>query len=51
MSPGLLLRADPLERAVLMQALERAAHWRLELDKRLARLIVSEYAGAMRRAR
>ena len=42
MSPGELLRADRVELATVKQVLERAAHYRLELDRRLAKLIVSE---------
>jgi hypothetical protein len=43
-SPTELLRADPIEAAVLERVIERADHWRYELDKRLAKLIVVEYA-------
>jgi hypothetical protein len=46
-----MIAADPTERATLSRVLERAAYWRLELDKRLARLIVSELAEAMKRGR
>ena len=51
MNPAELIRADPVERAVLVRALERAGHYRFELDKRLARLIISELAQAMKRGR
>lgn len=44
MSPAGLLRADPLERAVMARVLERAAYYRHELDKSLARLIRNELA-------
>jgi hypothetical protein len=44
-----MLRADPIERAVLVLVAERADHWRLELDRRLARLVISEYAAATKR--
>lgn len=51
MSPIAILRADPIEAAVLQRVIERADHWRFELDKRLARLIVAEYAEWYRRSR
>ena len=51
MSPTELLRADPIEAAVLKRVIERADYWRFELDKRLARLIVGEYAEWQRRSR
>ena len=51
MSPGAFLRADAVERRVLVRALPRAAKYRLDLDRRLARLIVSEWASVVKRAR
>jgi len=50
-NPAGFLRADPVERAILGRVLERADHHRFELDKRLARLIISELADAMKRGR
>jgi len=44
-----MMRAGPLELALLHAALARADHHRFELDRRLARLIVSEYGEAMKR--
>jgi hypothetical protein len=43
-NPAGLLRADPLERAATWRVLERAAYYRGELDKSLARLIRNELA-------
>lgn len=51
MDSAVLLRADRIEREALVRVLERAAHYRLDLDKRLARLIISELADALRRGR
>jgi len=36
---------------VLIRVVERAAHYRLELDKRLARMVISELSEAMKRGR
>jgi hypothetical protein len=36
---------------VLIRVVERAAHYRLELDKRLARMVIAELAEAMKRGR
>lgn len=46
-----MLRAEPAELRVLQRVLERADHWRFELDRRLARLIVGEYADWKRRSK
>ena len=51
MSPVALIRADRVEAAVLMRGLERAADYRLQLDRRLARLIVTELGEALKRGR
>jgi hypothetical protein len=45
------MRADRVEAALLARVVERADHWRLELDKRLARVVVREYADAVKRGR
>ena len=42
MNPAGLLRADPLERVAMAHVVERAAYYRHELDKNLARLIRNE---------
>ena len=47
--PGLLLRADPVERPLLIAALEHAAKMHNERDEALAKRIVSELAAAMKR--
>jgi hypothetical protein len=49
-NPLALLRVEPAEFAVLQRVLERADHWRFELDRRLARMIVAEYAEWRRRS-
>lgn len=51
MSPTALVRADRVEAALMMRALERAADYRLQLDKRLARLVVTELGDALKRGR
>jgi hypothetical protein len=48
-SPTDLIRADRVEAAVLTRAVERAAAYRLDLDRRLARLIVTEFGEALKR--
>jgi hypothetical protein len=48
-SPTALMRADRVEAAVLVRVVERAASYRLDLDRRLARLIVTEFAEALKR--
>jgi len=45
------MRADRIEAAVLTRAVERAADYRFQLDKRLARLVVSELGEALKRGR
>jgi hypothetical protein len=50
-SPTALIRADRVEAALLMAAIERAADYRLQLDKRLARLVVTELGEALKRGR
>ena len=51
MNPAGMLRADPIERVVLCSVIERAAAYRLDLDRRLARLIVTELGEAIKRGR
>lgn len=51
MNPAVLIRADRVELALLRAAMERAAAYRLELDRRLARLIISELSDALKRGR
>lgn len=51
MSPTALVRADRAETALMMAALGRAADYRLQLDKRLARLVVTELGEALKRGR
>jgi hypothetical protein len=46
-----LLRAATLERQALLAIAAEAATWNVERDKSLARLVVIELAGAMKRAR
>lgn len=50
-SPSSLLRADPIERAVLMRALDVAGRYREKLDRRLAQMIIGELAAALKRGR
>jgi hypothetical protein len=45
------MRADRVEAALLARVVDRADFWRLQLDKRLARVVVSEYAEAVKRGR
>jgi hypothetical protein len=46
-----VLRADSIERSVLVSAVESAAKARFELDRRLARMIITELSEALRRGR
>jgi len=48
-APAALLRADPVELPLTVAALEHAAEWQLERDKRLAVLIVNELGRALKR--
>ena len=50
-SPASLLRADAYERDLLIQAVNHAREEQDRRDQNLARMIVSEYAAAMKRAR
>jgi hypothetical protein len=47
--PCRFLRADPVERPILAAALEHAARYHRERDEALARLVVAELAGAVKR--
>ena len=47
--PGRLLRADAVERPLLIAALEHAAKTQANRDEALARRVVSELAAAMKR--
>lgn len=51
MSPTELLRADAIERGALLRVLEVAGRNREKLDRRLAVMIVSELASALKRGR
>lgn len=44
MNPAALIRADSVERTLVAAACEHAAQYRLDCDKRLARLIRNELA-------
>jgi hypothetical protein len=50
-SPTAFMRADRVESALLVRVVERAAEYRLALDKRMARLVVTELAEAVKRGR
>lgn len=50
-SPGLVLRAEPLERQLLVEATKRAHDYAEERDRALARLVICELADAMKRGR
>jgi hypothetical protein len=47
--PSGLLRADPVERPLLLACLHHAAEWQAQRDRALARLIVNELALALKR--
>jgi hypothetical protein len=47
-SPGLVLRAGPVERAVLMNVARRAYEFAEQRDQALARLIRNEVVDAMK---
>lgn len=47
--PGGILRADPVERSLLVRAMEHAARWQADRDDALAKRVVSELAAAQRR--
>jgi hypothetical protein len=49
--PAGLLRADPVERPLLIAALAHAAHWQADRDRALARQVVYELAQALKRGR
>lgn len=46
-----MLRADPLERELLMEATKYAHEYSEQRDRALARLVVSELADALKRGR
>jgi hypothetical protein len=46
-----VLRADPLERELLMEATKYAHEYSEQRDRALARLVVSELADALKRGR
>jgi hypothetical protein len=48
-SPNTVLRADPLERELLMEATKHAHEYSEQRDRALARLVVSELADALKR--
>jgi len=48
-APATVLRADPAELPLMVAALEHAAEWQLERDKRLAVLIINELGRALKR--
>lgn len=50
-SPSLVLRADPMELELLVEATKRAHDYSEERDRALARLVISELADAMKRGR
>jgi hypothetical protein len=50
-NPSAFIRADRIEVALLTRALEHAARYRLELDKRLARLVIGELSDALKRGK
>ena len=50
-APGAVLRADPVERPLLLDAMEHAARLHADRDKALARAIISELAQALKRGR
>jgi len=47
--PNLLLRADPIERELLLNAMRTAAEWQQTRDLNLARTVINEYAQALKR--
>ena len=47
--PGQILRADPIERPLLIGALEHASKLQNSRDEALAKRIVAELAAAMKR--
>lgn len=49
--PTALLRADPVELPLLVEAMEHAVKWHQERDRMLARTVISEYAQALKRGR
>jgi hypothetical protein len=49
LSPHLILRADPLEMPVLVDALKHAAHLQHERDKTLALMIANNLARSFKR--
>jgi hypothetical protein len=48
---GPLIHGDRVEVALLARVVERADYHRFQLEKRFARLVVSEYAEAAKRGR
>lgn len=46
-----MLRADPTELPLLIDAVEHAAHYQQGRDQALARLIITELAQALKRGR
>jgi len=48
-TPASVLRADPIELALTVAALEHAAERELERDRRLARLVITELAQALKK--
>jgi hypothetical protein len=50
-SPSALLRADDVERDLLLRAVHEAHRYHEQRDRALARMIISELAEAMRRGK
>ena len=48
-APAHVLRADPVELPLMVAALEHAANYHAERDKRLAVLIINELGRALKR--
>lgn len=49
--PAALVRAGPVELALMVKVVARAAEYRAERDRALARSVVSELAEALKRGR